>query len=78
MNEILNELTQMFSDNPISMIGSVILGIGTIFAIFASISYQFRAFTNKKAWEGNTRGLSAIALITFTIGAILFAFGIYI
>jgi uncharacterized membrane protein YgdD (TMEM256/DUF423 family) len=76
MNEMMSELGQMFVDNPVSMIGGVMLGVGFLFLICATFSYRFRAFTNKKAWDGKTRPFVKLALVFFVVGAVLFALGL--
>lgn len=48
-----------------------ILLIGFLFIGLGGISYRWRAFGNKPAWNGNTLPLLGIGLIFFVIGVIL-------
>lgn len=54
--------------NTLFLISMIILLIGFIFLGLSSISYRWRAFTNKKAWNGMTRPFLVLGLIFFVIG----------
>ncbi|MDH6366220.1 MULTISPECIES: hypothetical protein [unclassified Breznakia] len=75
---MLHEISLLFQNEPIAMTGALICGIGIILLAGASISYRFRAFTNKKAWDGKTLPLLKIGLFLFIIGAAIFLYAIYI
>ena len=56
-------------------LGLVILSVGAVFAALGSISFKFRAITNKKAWDGKTRPLLFFGAILIVIGmAIMYIF----
>ena len=48
----------------ILLAGILLMGIG-------GIVFRWRAFTNQRAWEGATRPMLIIGLVTFAIGIVL-------
>ena len=57
--------------NSLFLLSVIILFIGFIFIGMSGMSYRWRAFTNKKAWNGNTLVFLRIGLIFFIIGLAL-------
>ncbi len=52
-------------------IGIIIFFIGLFFLAAAGINYRWRAFTNKKAWNGIAVPFTIIGLIIFVIGLVI-------
>lgn len=61
----------IMTDQSFLSISLVILFIGFIFLGLSGISFRWRAFTNKPAWNGLTKPFLLIGLLTFIIGLIL-------
>lgn len=57
--------------NNLFLLSIGILLIGFLFIGLGGISYRWRAFRNKSAWNGNTLPLLGIGLVFFVIGIIL-------
>lgn len=57
--------------NSLFLLSVIILFIGFLFMGMSSISYRWRAFRNKPAWNGNTVVFLVIGLVFFIIGLIL-------
>lgn len=53
-------------------IGLALTVLGMLLLMAGGASFQFRALSNKKPWDGHTRPLLRYGLITFIIGAIVF------
>lgn len=59
-------------ENQISFIVSmVVLFVGAVFLSLSGISYRWRAFTNKRAWDGLTLPFLKIGILVFAIGLIM-------
>ncbi|RVU54007.1 hypothetical protein [Anaerosphaera multitolerans] len=54
MIEIIEQLKTYFIEMPIAMTGGTLMGLGALLLAISSFSYDWRAFTNKKAWGGKT------------------------
>ncbi|MDR2162963.1 MAG: hypothetical protein LBO70_03355 [Clostridiales Family XIII bacterium] len=52
-------------------ISLVAMGIGILFLALASISFYFRAYTNKRAWHGKTIPFTVVGLIFLIPGAVM-------
>lgn len=57
--------------NSLFLLSIIILFIGFLFMGMSGVSYRWRAFRNKPAWNGNTIVFLAIGLIFFISGLIL-------
>ncbi|QQK09071.1 hypothetical protein JFY71_02865 [Miniphocaeibacter halophilus] len=60
------------------MIGCVFIAIGILSLIISSFSYDWRAFTNKKAWGGKTLPNLKRGLFFIILGAILVAIDLFL
>ncbi|MFT8532075.1 hypothetical protein [Bifidobacterium aquikefiri] len=56
--------------------GLVVTIIGVLILVMGGVSFQMRALSNKKPWDGHTRPLLGYGLLTFIIGIGIFLPGI--
>lgn len=52
------------------LLSIIILFIGFLFMGMGGVSYRWRAFRNKPAWNGNTLTFLAIGLVFFIAGLV--------
>lgn len=57
--------------NSLFLLSIIILFIGFFFMAMSGVSYRWRAFRNKPAWNGNTLVFLAIGLVFFIAGLAL-------
>lgn len=56
--------------NSLFLFSVIILFIGFLFIGMSGVSYRWRAFRNKPAWNGNTLVFLAIGVVFFIIGLV--------
>lgn len=57
--------------NDLFLLSVIILFIGFLFIGMSGVSYRWRAFRNKPAWNGKTLVFLSIGLVFFIIGLVL-------
>lgn len=67
VNDIVADLTAQ----PILGIGIVLFAVGAVFAALFGLSFRLRAIMNKRAWDGPTRPLFSLMLLTLIPGLAL-------
>lgn len=65
------ELFDNLIANPLLGIGTVLFGVGIVFAAACGMSFRLRAVLNKPAWNGPTLPLLVLALVTLIPGLAL-------
>ncbi len=75
---MLDQVEQLFMQQPLVGLGSILLVLGIVLLAIAGIVFRFRAITNHRAWGGSTVSFLLFGVISLLIGGGFFALGLHL